>query len=47
LINTLERLTILFNTITGIQCATSNHPMRHIWHMRHSLATPALDGSIR
>jgi len=28
--------------ITGIQCATSNHPMRQIWRMRHRLAIPGL-----
>jgi len=31
-------------TITGIQCATSLHPVHQIWRMRHRLATPGLRG---
>ena len=31
-----------FIIITRMQCATSNHAMRHFWRMRHRLATPAL-----
>ena len=26
-----------------MQCATSNHAVRHVWRMRHRLANPALD----
>jgi len=30
-----------FVTITGMQCATLNHPMHQMWRMRHRVATLA------
>jgi len=30
-----------FVTVTGMQCATLNHPMHQMWRMRHRVATLA------
>jgi len=42
LIKNWKGLLSYFMTITGIQCATSNHAVRQVWRMRHRLATPGV-----
>jgi len=39
-LKTLEAFTIY--AVAGMQCATSNHPMRQSCRMRHWLVTPGL-----